>query len=70
MTSEDHAEPRRKHPLRNDSIILLAVGFILFAAGITLVVAPQYSERAQSLADFLARFAGLQKRELFMKRTI
>ena len=60
MTSEDHAEPRRKHPLRNDSIILLAMGFILFAAGIALVVAPDYSERARSLADFLARFAGLQ----------
>jgi len=60
MASPDHVEPRRRSKLRSDTAILLALGFVLFSSGTALVAAPEYSQRARNVADFLARFAGIQ----------
>ena len=46
--------------MRSDTALLLGVGFLLFAAGVALVAWPEYSQRARSVAEGLARVAGVQ----------
>ena len=67
MASKNRPRPKLGiDPLRNSSIILLATGFALFAGGIALVVAPEYSERARSMAEAIDRFSGIQSGVLLL----
>ena len=53
-------EPFRRRSMRSDTALLLGVGFLLFASGLALVAWPEYSQRARSVAEWLARVAGIQ----------
>lgn len=66
MESRESVEPTHRSAPRTDTVLLVALGFLLVAGGVALVVAPGYWPEAQQVADTLASVAGVQSGVLIL----